>query len=339
VSEIYADFSNYSEINLKNRKKAAEKEVEKWGKDSAAFKGYREEWNRAASEDYLPRIPLHVDIELSDACNLKCKMCVHGLGGMKNVGFMDNDMAKGLISQCADIGVRSIKFNWRGESVINPFLPDAVKFTKEKGILEIQINTNGQAREDIFIKCAENGIDRIIFSVDGFSAETYEEIRTGGKYDRLLGNIHELLKWKLTEKKSRPFVRVQMVRTKINAHEVNDFIKYWNSLVDDVRISDVMDRGQGGSLSVGDQITVGRRRCPQPFQRLVIGRDGRVSPCCADWNQDFVVGDIKKDDLITIWEGKKMEYMREMQRRNEHSKIDICSNCYVKESYVWQKKY
>jgi len=84
---------------------------------------------------------------------------------------------------------------------------------------------------------------------------------------------------------------------------------------------------------------VGRRRCPQPFQRLVVGRDGRVSPCCADWEQKYIVGDItKRETLIDIWKGEKMQFMRDIQNHAELKKIDICKNCYVKESYIWMSK-
>ena len=150
-------------------------------------------------------------------------------------------------------------------------------------------------------------------------------------------NIFEIIEWKNKTKKIKPFIRVQMVRTKLNAHESQQFIEFWQNKVEDVRISDVMDRGQGEQLSVGDQVTIGRRRCPQPFQRLVIARDGRVSPCCADWNQEYIVGNIFENSLLEIWNGSKMQYMRNIQNKVELDKIKICKNCYVKESYIWKK--
>lgn len=331
----------YIEINKKNRLTSSQEEISKWSEDAERFKNYREQWDRADRNDYLPPHPLHVDIELSDACNLKCRMCGHGMGTVKNPGLMEWDLAKKVIDQCAEMGVYSIKFNWRGEVVLNKHLPDAVKYTKEKGILEVQINTNGnlsKARENSLIECAENGIDRIIFSIDGFSKKTYEAIRIGGNYENVLYNVHKLLEWKKLKKSAKPFIRVQMVRTTINAHEVDDFIAYWNPLVDDVRISDVMDRGQGCGLSVGDQVTVGRRRCPQPFQRLAVGRDGRVSPCCADWNQEYVVGDVNTMTLKDMWMNDRMTFIRDVQNGIEHDKIPICRDCYVKESFLWTRK-
>lgn len=337
-NDLYVGFSNYNEINIENRKTSASKEIEKWGEEKEIYLKYRMEWKKAAEKNYLPEKPLHIDIELSDTCNLRCKMCAHGLGTVKNVGHMDEETAKRLIDEAAEIGVYSIKFNWRGEATLNPVLPKMVEYAKKKGILEVAINTNGIPKiSHLLLETAKAGIDRLIFSVDGASKETYEAIRIGGDYEKLLENIFEIIEWKNKTKKIKPFIRVQMVRTKLNAHESQQFIEFWQNKVEDVRISDVMDRGQGEQLSVGDQVTIGRRRCPQPFQRLVIARDGRVSPCCADWNQEYIVGNIFENSLLEIWNGSKMQYMRNIQNKVELDKIKICKNCYVKESYIWKK--
>lgn len=196
-------YSKYKEISFGHRKEMAEKEFDKWEMEADKYREYRLEWNRTANEDYLPTHPLHVDIELSNVCNLRCKMCIHGIRRMTNVGFMDKDLTLRLIDECAYIGVYSIKFNWRGEVTLNDFLPGAVKYAKNKAILEVQINTNGLPhKKDILIQCAKNQIDRIIFSVDGFSKNTYENIRIGGNYDNLIRNIHRLIEWRKKKKKA-----------------------------------------------------------------------------------------------------------------------------------------
>ena len=336
---MHTGFSNYKEHNKENREKAFDCELDKWGDRKEDFKTYRSEWNKAATQNYNPSKPLAVDIELSDACNLKCTFCAHGMGTVKNVGFMNNDTAKILIDECATLGVYSIKFNWRGESGINPFLPEAVKYAKDKGILEVSMNTNGLPKdENILIECVKNGLDRIIFSVDGHSSETFEKVRVGGDYNKLVENINKLLEYKKENNLTKPFVRVQMVRSNVNAHEVDDYLEYWTPKVDDVRISDVMDRGQGEKMSVGDQVTVGRTRCPQPFQRLIIARDGRISPCCGDWDQDLVMGDVSKSSILDIWNGEKLENFRKLQNDVKLDEFEPCKSCYVKESYLWEDK-
>jgi len=338
MKNIFTELSNHKEPNLERRIKSSQDEVCAWGAEVDRYEKYRLEWQKASKECYLPEIPLHVDIELSSSCNLQCKMCQHGNKADIESGFMEKGLVLKLIEECAQIGVYSIKFNWRGEVSLNPFLVEAVRHAKEAGILEVQINTNGLPKNDaIFIECAKSGIDRIIFSIDGFSKETYEKIRVGGNYDELLRNIYNLLEWKKKDNSYKPLIRVQMVRTESNKHEVNEFIDHWSKVVDDVRISDVMDRGQGDKMSVGDQVSIGRSRCPQPFQRLAVAYNGLVSSCCSDWNQEYVVGDVNKDSLLDVWNNEKMTYIRHVQTKKQHETVFICRHCSVKESYVWEK--
>ena len=337
AENYFTTASNYKAINYLGRVDSAEQEIFAWDEKQTEYRRYRLEWKKAAENDYLPAHPLHVDIELSDACNLRCRMCTHGFGNAPTGGFMDNSLAFHIVDECVRVGVYSIKLNWRGEVAINKFLPEAVRYAKNNGILEVQINTNGHPKDrDIFIQCAENRLDRIIFSVDGFTAETYESIRKGADFNQLINNIHRLLAWKKKHNSKKPLVRVQMLRTKENKSQVDDFISYWTPLVDDISINDESNRGQGNSMIVGDQITVGRARCSQPFQRLTISRDGRVSPCCSDWEQHYLVGNIESDRLDDLWMNRKMAYLRDIQRSNQQNKIKCCRECWTKESYLWK---
>ena len=74
MTDCYIGSSKYKEIGFEQRKEMAEKEIDKWGMEADKYCEYRHEWDRAANVDYMPTHPLHVDIELSNACNLRGKM-------------------------------------------------------------------------------------------------------------------------------------------------------------------------------------------------------------------------------------------------------------------------
>ncbi len=298
---------------------------------------YRLKWNYFPKFDIVPAFPLHVDIEATDACNLKCIMCVHGTTGVPNTGMIDYTFAKKLIDQIAYYGAYSIKLNWRGEPALYQNLVDLVKYAKQKGILEVQFNTNGIPYSNGKIKdLIEAGLDRIIFSMDGAKKETYEKIRVGAKYEKFVSNVRTFYFLRKELHKSKPLIRIQMVKMKENADEINEFIDMWRPYVDDIRIQDVTDRGQGNILSTGDKIAVGRKRCPQPWQRMVVSRDGKVLPCCADWYMRWVIGDATKENLKSIWNSQKMKALRQLIRENKLNEFDPCKSCFAKASYVWK---
>lgn len=307
--------------------------------DKLNFLLYRFKWNYFPELNLAPSFPLHVDIEVTDACNLRCIMCVHGSEKHVKTGFIDFDFAKDMIRQAAEGGTYSIKFNWRGEPALFKKLPELISYAKQQGIQEVQFNTNGVAlSEESLQDIVESGLDRVIISVDSNSKETYERIRVGGDFEKLTSNIETLLRIRNELNRVKPFVRLQMVRMNENKDEVSGFYARWEQKADDLRISDVTDRGQGDHLCVGDQVAVGRSKCPQPWLRMVVSREGLVMPCCSDWHCRWVIGDAKKDSLSSIWKGEKMRKFRSLVKEGRLDDFEPCKSCFVKESYIWEHR-
>lgn len=326
----YTGFSNYSELNGQKRLRVAQKEAAQRGADYAA---YRDEWNDASEKNYTPVTPLNLDIELASSCNLRCTMCHQSTEKNPFIGVMKKEMAFHCIDQAAQLSIPAIKLSWRGEPTLNPHLAEIAEYAKNSGILDVQINTNGTPKKAGHLLDAVKHLDRIIFSIDGFTANTYEKIRRGGDFELLIRNVHRVLTIRGASK--TPYIRVQMVRQPGNEHEVKEFISYWKNFVDDVRISDVMNRNGEGQMMAGTQKIVGRRRCPQPFTRLVVSDKGLIYACCSDWKETYLLGDIMKDNLVDVWNSSKLKLLRTMMETNQHDCIEMCRNCPVKESYVF----
>jgi radical SAM protein with 4Fe4S-binding SPASM domain len=329
--------SKYKEINHLNRLTNVLRE---WYKRQLnwEFFSYRLLWNFVARYDHVTKFPLHLDIETTDSCNLKCIMCVHGLEGVPDTGMIDMRFAKKMIGQAAKGGTKSIKFNWRGEPALHKGLEELVKEAKNQGILEVQINTNGipftEKRIRSIIDC---GLDRIIFSMDGATKETYEKIRIKADFDKLMKNIKLFYDIRSEKKQVKPFIRIQMVKMKDNESEVNNFLQMWKEVADDIVVKDVTDRGQGGEFYAGNQVATGRKRCNQPWQRMIVARDGKVFPCCSDWNRTWEIGDANTTPLHEIWKGKKMSQMRQINRDKKLNDYEPCKDCFVLSSYEWKR--
>jgi radical SAM protein with 4Fe4S-binding SPASM domain len=301
---------------------------------------YRFKWNYAHRLDWVIPFPTNIDIEPTGLCNLKCIMCPQAFETIseEDSRMIDLDLARKVIEEAAANGVYSIKFTWRGEPALHRGLVEMVRYCKARGVPEVQFTTNGTPYTERKIReLIEAGLDRIIFSMDGARKETVEKIRVGLDYDRAVANIKAFHRVRGELGRAKPFIRIQMVRMKDNAAEVDAFIEMWKPYADDLRISDVTDRGQGGHLAVGDQVAVGRQRCPQPWQRMVIAPTGEVMPCCADWHKEWVIGDVKNQSLKEIWRGPRMEAMRQVQRDLRLDGVSPCKACFVTESYVWQR--
>ena len=154
---------------------------------------------RAYDNDHtLTRYPLIMEFELSNTCNLGCTMCNGRLSSTiraKRDGLKPHaspyDAA--FVTQLEEFipHLKEARFNG-GE----PFLQKICWQIWERIIslnsaVEITIATNGTIWTDKVADILSRGRFRINLSLDGMSRETYESIRVGSNYDKVMENIHK----------------------------------------------------------------------------------------------------------------------------------------------------
>jgi radical SAM protein with 4Fe4S-binding SPASM domain len=286
------------------------------------YQEYRKKWHEYPGKRIVNDFPLHLDIESTNACNLKCIMCPRNFMTEK-IGYIEWALFQKLIDEGAGHRLRSIKLNYRGEPLLHPRLTEMVAYAKNQGIMEVQFNTNGLLlSEEKAGELLDAGLDRIIFSVDGASRETYEEIRTGSNYEKVVNNIKTMVKMRNERGLKRPSVRVQMVKLKENAHEVESFLKMWMPIANRVAVN--IEREPTGIQKEAEHFP-----CPQIWQRLMVCWDGEVRMCCGDWEGEIVLGNVKESTIYELWHGEKLNRIRELHANNRCNEIPACARCEV----------
>ncbi len=307
---------------------------------------YRLKWHLAPRFKITTPFPTNLDIEVTNLCNLRCVMCPHGFDDpqmiafhQKNLGFIDLQLVKRIIDEGMAKGLCAIKFNWRGEPLLHPDLPAMIKYAKQKGILEVMINTNGQLLTPQKGEALINaGLDKIIFSCDGATKETYEKTRQGADFEHFIQNIKNFITIRNSKGLKKPLVRIQMVKMDSNLTELNDFIKMWQPLVDSITTQDYTERGEKTKRLSSAPKSMDRLPCPQIWQRMVITWDGKIAMCCRDWFLKNILGEIKNQSIQSFWKGKKLNKIRQLHHQKKLSKINPCRECTLKETFYWGKK-
>ncbi len=301
---------------------------------------YRLKWNLLGRYPISTKVPIHVDIELSSFCNIKCIMCPQGVDDYEVIkrGLIDYKLARKVIDECAQIGVTSIKFSGRGEAMLHPKFEYLVKYAKSSGILDVMFNTNGLVmNEEMIRNVVDAGVDLIVISIDGVTKETYEKIRVGGDFNILKNNIEYLVNYKKTARRSKPIIRLQFVKMEENIHEFQRFQDIWRDKVDVLVGLDYSNRVGQESKSVMSRHQIGRAYCPHPWRRLTVTSSGIALMCCVDWDIKYGVGDCSEQSIYEIWNGEKIKYGRKCIKRLEHHKIASCKDCTAPISYKWGK--
>ena len=338
---MYENMSeNLAYIEAKKKFKNKEKLLEEF---KQKYKSYRKKWNgqpasciknKFLKEDLKKNNinPLCVDIEVASICDLACPFCYREFIVTPDK-IINDALCYDLIDQAASLGVPSMKFNWRGEPLLNTKIYDYIKYAKKKGILETIINTNAtNLTEKNSEKLIESGLDLIIYSFDGGSKKTYEKMRPGrfkhNSFEKIYSNIKNFKKTRDRLNAKFPFTKIQMILTKDTFSEVNDFFNLFNDYVDDVSVNQYTERGgEISDLSDLDKkkydkllekynlpentpymkdihgelsVSKGREPCKQPYQRLLVTYEGKVAMCCYDWGANHTVGFTDKKAFFNV---------------------------------------
>ena len=287
---------------------------------------FRKRWNHYTKTLEVSPAPLHVDIELTNACNLRCSMCERNKMKRKT-GFMDYGLFRAIIDDCAKNGIRSVKLSLWGESLLHKELFKMIGYAKDKG-LYTQFNTNATfVTADKAHGLIDSGLDRLTISIESIIKDMYEDTRKGADFDRTIGNIGNFIELKPVGRK--PYLTIQIIRMKRNEAYIGKFVNRFKDRVDFVSVTNITSAdGDPGILkeSLVDYKSLPDKPCPQPWQRLSVFWNGDVTVCCADYDGFLKIGNVKKDSLTALWNGDKINHLRE-----KHKKLDfgglICRTC------------
>lgn len=274
------------------------------------FVEYRKQWDQTCALDFIPDFPLHLELEVTNYCNLKCKMChfshySHGKGGRVNTPI---ENIKKIFDQCAG-RLPALLIGTGAESLLHPKIKTIIKMAHEAEIMDIILSTNGVLLDDSLIELLiDLQIARITISIDASTPETYKKIR-GGDLRQVEKNIMSLAKKKKERQSQLPYLRVTFVRQEDNEHEVDAFTEKWLGVADRVDVQDLIElQGDNDETQITNDMIA--RTCSHPFQRLSVGHDGQVSPCCTFYNKFLVLGNINESSLDELWHGDKIKRLR-----------------------------
>lgn len=291
-----------------------------------AYKEYRKNWREYPCKQFVADYPLLVDIELSSLCNLRCPMCYTITEEFKNkvsTQLMDINLFKKIVDEIAG-KVPAVRLSLRGEASLHPEFISSIRYCKKKGINEISFLTNvAKMDKEFFLQVAEAGADWITFSIDGIG-EQYEKIRKPLKFEDTLRKIKDIYKIKQEKGWKKPVIKIQGIWPSIRENPseyYNTFAPYVDLIAFNPLI-DYLDKDE-------DIIYEEDFCCPQVYQRLVIGSDGKVLLCSNDEDGMCILGDVKNDTVYNIWHGGRLNEIRELHNKGEFKKLEVCRKCYV----------
>ena len=174
-----------------------------WGNGlSEEYLEYRRKFEQAKNQAYKGKFPISIEIEASYYCNLKCPFCARETSaGDRDVGHMSADLWRKILDESRENGLKAILMDHEGESLMNPRFFQMVEEAKEAGIIDIWLHTNANLlTPEVSERLIDSGITKINFSIDATTEETYDKLRVGGDFKKVIKNVKDFLKIKNNKK-------------------------------------------------------------------------------------------------------------------------------------------
>ncbi|MEW5850466.1 MAG: radical SAM protein [Myxococcota bacterium] len=305
---------------------------------------------RLGRERLLSR-PYVYAIGVTNACNLRCPLCVTGLRQQqKATRNMDLALFKRIIDRIAPYAELVQLYKW-GESLFHPDILEMLRYCKAHGI-RTEISSNLNVRKDHVLEgLVIHGLDRLIVSMDGTDQESYARYRVGGDLSLLLENVRKLRQFKQRHGRSHPTLILQFLRNKFTGNQVELLQRQYREwgfdelLVDDMTTL-FKDRDLANARAWFEEeeihrrgymdvpVTMLGRTCTMLYDTMIIEQDGSIPPCCfsTDPQDDFAHWS-PSGTLEELVNAPRFVTARRMFRERHAEPGHPCSACSVFESH------
>jgi radical SAM protein with 4Fe4S-binding SPASM domain len=112
-----------------------------------------------------------------------------------------------------------------GEPMMHPQFFDMVEYAVQKGI-QVTTNSNltllGDKQAE---RCITSGLHSLHVSIDGATPTTYERIRVGSNFDRVISNLERLQLMRQQKQSASPHLQLVMVLMRQNLQELPDLVR------------------------------------------------------------------------------------------------------------------
>lgn len=308
----------------------------------------------------VPFLPARLDVEPIDACNFACGHC-QVTHWKRPATRLTPERLRAILDQFPRL--LNVHLQGMGEPLLNRRLVDMLEECERRGVAPTIVSNGSVLTADSAARLTSLRRTTLVFSIDGATAETFEAIRTGGRFEAVVANVDALVRRRGGA--AWPRIEIRTVATLRNAHELSGVVRLARRLnVDKLTISTFLtDWGKAEMRSAVEPIDAGRNgarteqllkaaaaeaaaldvpldvqrgaeefsasgRCPWPWRSAYVAANGDVVPCCrvAD-ARTAKMGNVREEPFSKIWNNGKY---RELRRRIATGDVPhYCRRCYA----------
>lgn len=279
--------------------------------------------------------PPFIKLESTPLCHLACPGCPHSdpafkkaLGNKKFLSLHTTvEATRGLEKTL--IGT---SLSYTGEPMLNPdLIPIIEHLHRARHYTSFPTNLSVPLSEEKAEALVGSGLDLLMVSLDGTSAETYAQFRKRGNFALVKKNVALLAAKKRQMGSKRPYLLWKFIIFDHNKHEVDVARAQYRELgFDGVEFN--LDHDGVDYEQVAETPENAVKPCYWAWNTATIGWDGDVQPCCKQMNR-LSMGNASTS-LKSVWNNEAYNALRASFRdKSGNSLNDVCRSCLFGSKY------
>jgi radical SAM protein with 4Fe4S-binding SPASM domain len=208
-----------------------------------------------------PALPRHVQLEVTGACNLRCRMCLvrYAPAVSRKEGALSFEDYLAVVDALPQL--ERVTLQGLGEPLLSPHLEAMIEHALARGA-RVGFNSNGVLLDrERAERLVDAGLSWLHVSLDGATAATYEDVRHGtalvprpGQFDRVVANLRGLVELRRERGLDRPRILLVFVAMRRNVDELEQVVELGGDIgVDEVWVQnlshDFSDTGGPGAYA------------------------------------------------------------------------------------------
>ena len=288
-------------------------------------------------------MPLHMHFELTNYCNLQCRVCPTGIGDLRRPPqAMNVDMFERVMREVGPRLLTMSLWSW-GESLLHPELREFLRIAGQYPVATL-VSTNGQNLDDerVIAALADYPPTYLIVALDGLTDATNAAFRTGAHLAPALEGVRRLAELKRARGQERPVLHMRYIVMQHNEHEVPqvpEFARVHGFDLLTMRTLSIIDAPEDAHRTLlprapeyqpyeyrdGQRVQRDDYLCTEPYWFPCLYADGTVTPCIHDAHADYPMGVVTTDNTFRdVWFSAQAAKVR---RQLRNKRTGFCVQC------------
>lgn len=276
----------------------------------------------------MMRFPSHIEIEITNCCQLACRMCPNRLM-VRPKGFMMMSTLDHILAEAAGI-TRTCYMHMIGEPLLHPQLVEMIKKVSAANI-RTSISTNAiLLTPATALKLYASGLDELTMALDSLRPEVYEKYRTGADFEEVVRHIDQAIEVRHLHPELNTELELQLIVMENNQADVEPFKAKYGPLLEGIGhlnikgfstfAGHVPDYGPGGTKPR-------RTTCGKLTSSIAVQWNGDLVICCRDYDSFTTVGNIHETTIERVFNSPKYAELRRALKERDFANIPFCRGC------------